>query len=98
MPGRHCLQHVEGFLAAHLTDNDTVRPHPECIFDELSLADLAAPFDIWWTGLKTSHMRLLQLQLGSILDRDQALLLRNEARQSIEKCRLAGASAAGNEN
>src|SRR4030095_9436522 len=96
--GRHCLQHVEGFLATHLTDNDTVGPHSECVFDQLSLPDLSAPLDIWWTGLKTPYMRLLQLQLGGILDGDQTLLCRNEARQGIEKRRLARARAASDEN
>src|SRR5262249_23252294 len=96
--GGHRLQHVEGFFAAHLTDDDAIGPHAQCIFNELALADLAAPLDIRWAGLQTPNMWLLQLQLGGVLDRDQTLLFGNEARKSIEERRLAGARATGNEN
>src|SRR5260221_10703225 len=36
--GVHCLQHVEGFIATTLTDDDTVRTHAQCILDQLALA------------------------------------------------------------
>src|SRR5262245_19314245 len=97
VPGGHRLQHVESFLAAHLADDDPVRSHSECILDELALANFAAPLDIWRTCLKSPNMRLLQLQLGGVLDRDQTLFLGNKARQSIEECCLAGARATRDE-
>jgi len=40
-------------------------------------------------------MRLLELQLGGVLDRDDALAIRDERRQDVEVRRLAGARAAG---
>ena len=44
-----------------------------------------------------ADMRLLQLQLGGVLDGDQALVLRDEGRQRVEHRRLAGAGAAGDD-
>src|SRR5262245_40942326 len=98
VPGRHRLQHVKGFFATYLTDDNAVGSHSECVFDEFSLANFAATFNIWRTGLKSPDMWLLQLQLGSILDRNQTLFFRNEARQGIEERCLSGPCATGDEN
>ncbi|MCY1419731.1 hypothetical protein D9M71_353270 [compost metagenome] len=43
-------------------------------------------------------MRLLQLQLGRVLDRDDALVMRNETGQHIEHGGLAAAGAAGDQH
>ena len=96
--GGHRLQHVEGFLAANLADDDAVRPHAQRVLDELALPDLAAALDAGRSRLQAAHVRLLQLQLGGVLDGDQALPVRDVAGQRIEECGLAAAGAAGNDD
>src|SRR5258708_27136630 len=41
---------------------------------------------------------MVDLQLGRVLDRDHALVVRDEAGDHVEGCRLAGTSAAGHED
>ena len=43
-------------------------------------------------------MRLLELELGRVLDRDDAVLERDEARQAVEKRRLARAGPSRDEH
>ena len=43
-------------------------------------------------------VRLLELELGRVLDRDDALVVRDERREAVEQRRLAGAGAAGDED
>ena len=70
MPGVHRLQHVERFRAAHLADDDAVGAHPQRVVDQVALGDLAAALQAARAGLQAHHMRLLQLQLGGVLDSD----------------------------
>ena len=49
-------------------------------------------------GLQPQHVLLVQLQLGRVLDGDDALVGRQELRQHVERRRLAGAGAAGDEH
>ena len=51
MPGVHRLQHVEGFAAADLTDNDAIGAHPQCIAHEFTLRDLTDTLDVGETRL-----------------------------------------------
>ena len=90
----HRLQHVERLGAAHLADDDAVRPHAQAVAHEVALGDLAFAFDVRRPRFEAHDVRLLQLQLGRVLDRDDALVLRDEARQHVEQRRLAGAGAA----
>ena len=46
MSGVHRLQHVEGLGAAHLADNDAIWTHAQRIAYELTLRDLADPFNV----------------------------------------------------
>ena len=92
--GVHGLQHVEGFLAAALAEDDALGPHAQRVLDQLALADFALAFDVRRPRLHARDMRLLQLQFGGVLDGDQALLLRDERRQRVEHRGLAGAGAA----
>ena len=78
MAGIHRLQHVECFFTATLTDNDPVRTHAQCVFDQFSLTDLSFSFDIWRPGFHAADMRLLKLKFGGILDGDQPLFMGNE--------------------
>ena len=53
-----------------------------------------APSMIRRARFQAHHVPLLQIQFGGILDRDDALLLRDEARERIQHGGLAGARAA----
>ncbi len=75
MAGAHGLEHVEGFLATHLADDDAIGPHAQRVLDQLALADLAVALDVGRTRLEAPDVWLLQLQLGRVLDGDQALLV-----------------------
>ncbi len=44
--GVHGLQHVEGFLAAALAEDDAVGPHAQRVLDQLALADFALALDV----------------------------------------------------
>src|ERR1019366_6413866 len=95
--GVHRLQHVEGFLAAALAEDDAVGPHAQRVLDQLALADFALALDIGRPRLHAADMRLLQLKLGGVFDGDQALFFRDEGGQRIEHGGLAGAGAARND-
>ena len=49
-------------------------------------------------GLEVDHVGLLELELGGVLDRDDALAVGDERRQHVEVGGLAGAGAAGHED
>ena len=95
--GVHRLQHVEGFLAADLADHDAIRPHTQGVDHELTLLDGALAFDVGRTGLETHDVLLVHLQFGRVLDRDDALLRRDEAGEHVEERRLTGAGAAADQ-
>ncbi len=80
--GIHRLQHVERFAAAHLADDDPIRAHAQRVLHQLALTDLAAALDVRRPGLHAGDVDLLQLQLGCVLDRDDAFSSIDVARQS----------------
>ncbi len=92
--GVHRLEHVERFFAADLADDDAVRTHTQRVDHQIALADGALAFDVGRPGLEAHHVTLPQLQLGRVFDRDDALVLADEAGQDVEQRRLAGAGAA----
>ena len=94
MAGVHGLQHVKGFLAAHLAYDDAVGPHAQGVDQQLALAYAALAFDVGRTALQPDHVLLLQLQLGRVLDGDDALAGGDESGKNIKQGGLAGASAA----
>ena len=49
-------------------------------------------------GLEVDHVGLLELELGGVLDRDDALAVGDEGREHVEVGRLAGAGTAGDED
>ena len=98
MAGVHRLQHVERFLAADLADDDAVGAHTQGVDQQLALPDGALAFDVRRPRLEAHHVLLVQLQFGRVLDRDDALALRDEAGQHVEERRLAGAGAAADQH
>src|SRR5579859_6488967 len=59
----HRLEHVEGFAAAHLADDDAVRPHTQGVAHQIALGDFAAALDAGRPRLQRDDVRLLQAQL-----------------------------------
>ena len=74
--GVHRLEHVERLAGADLADDDPVGPHAQRVLDQVALGDLALALDVRRPGLEPRDMLLLQLELGRILDRDDALARR----------------------
>ena len=97
MAGVHGLEHVEGFFAAALAEDDALGPHAQRVLDEIALADLALALDVGRARLHAGDVRLLQLQLRRVLDGDQALGVRDVGRQRVEHRGLARARAAGHD-
>ena len=96
--GIHRLQHVEGFFAADLADDDAVGPHAQAVDQQLPLADGAVSFHVGRPGLQADDILLLDLQFGRVLNGDQAFGLRDVLREHVEKGRFAGAGTAGNQD
>ena len=98
MAGVHRLQHVERFFAAALADDDAVGAHTQRVLQQIAHGDLAVAFEVGRARLEPDDMRLLQLQFGRVLDRDDALAAVDHARQRVEQRRLARAGAAGDQD
>ena len=96
--GIHRLQHVERFAGADLADDDPVGAHAQRVLDQFALGDLAPALDIRRPRLQPHDMLLLQLELGRVLDGDDALAIVDEGRHGIEHGRLAGTGTARNED
>ena len=96
--GVHRLQHVERLGAADLADQDSVRSHSQAVAKQLANRQLAFALDVGRTVLERDHVRVVDLQLGSVLDGDHALVVGDEARHHVQGGRLAGAGASGNED
>ena len=77
--GVHRLHHVEGFGATHLTDDDAVGAHTQGVAHQVALRHLALAFQAGRARLQAHDVALLQPQLRRVLDRDDALRVRNEA-------------------
>ena len=73
MAGVHGLEHVQHFVAADLADHDAVGAHAQRVAHQVALRDLAPALDVGRAGLEPHHVRLLQLELGRVLDGDDAL-------------------------
>ena len=87
----HGLKHVEGFTATTLADHDALWSHTERVDHESLDRDLAFAVDVLRPRLQPADVLLVQLKLGRVLDCDDAVLDRDEARQHVEEGRLPGA-------
>ena len=96
--GVHRLQHVERLAAAALADDDAVGPHAQRVAHEVADRVLALALHVRRARLERDDVRLLELQLGGVLDGDDALVVGDRRRQDVEQRRLARAGAAGDED
>ncbi len=87
----HRLEHVERLGAADLADDDAVGAHAQGVADELADPDLALALDVRRPRLERDDVALLELELGRVLDRHDALVARDEARERVQERRLARA-------
>ena len=89
--GIHRLQHVQGFAAAHLADDQTVRAHSDGVPDQLAEGH---HFLARWNALQATDVPLRQPEFGGFLDGDDPLVIRDAGRQGIEQGGLSAAGAA----
>src|SRR5262245_8540337 len=89
----HGLQHVQRFRSAALADDDSLGTHTQGVFHQIRRGDRAFAFDVWRPRFQSHDVLLLELQFGRVFDRDDALVIRNEARQRVKQRRFAGARA-----
>jgi len=87
--GVHGLEHRERLATTRLTDDDALRAHTKGVPDEVHDRDGALAFDVGGARLETDHVVLHELELGGVLDRDDALVLRDEAGKDVEERRLS---------
>src|SRR5205085_6908445 len=66
----------------------------QAVAQQLPDGQLALALDVWGTVLERDHVRVIDLQLGRVLDGDHALVVRDEARDDVEARGLTGARAA----
>ena len=76
----HRLEHVERLTAARLTDDDPVGSHAQGVAHEVTDGDRTLALEIGRPVLHAQHVHLVEPELGGILDRDDALVVRDEAR------------------
>ena len=92
--GVHRLEHVEGFGAANLANDDPVRTHPQRVAHERALIDLPAPLDIRRPRFERDDVILLELQFGRVLDGDDPFGVVDHTGERVEQGGLARAGAA----
>ena len=91
-------QQVERLGAADLADHDPVGPHPQRVAQQVANRHLPPALDAGRPALQPDHVRLLQAQLGRVLDRHHPLAGGDEAGERVEQRRLARAGAAADQD
>ena len=77
MTGIHGLQHIKRFFAPALAKDDSIRTHAERVSDQLTLTNFAFALDVRRSSFQSNDMRLLELKLGGVFNRDKAFEGRN---------------------
>ncbi len=85
----HGLQHVQGLGTANLTDEDPVGAHSQAVAKQLPDRELALALHVRWAVLERDDVGVVDLELGRVLDGDDALVVRDEACDHVERGRLA---------
>ena len=96
--GVHRLKHVQCLGSADLADDDAVGTHAKRVANELADCDLALAFDVLGPRLESEDVPLVEPQLGRVLDRDDAILVRDRRRHRVQQGRLTGTRAARDED
>ena len=98
MAGVHGGEEVETFRATDFAENDTVRTHTQGVLDEIADGDGALALKVRGAGFEWQPVRLLQAQLGRVLDSENALAWIDHLRQGVEHGRLTRTGAARNDD
>ncbi len=80
----HGLEHVECLTTTNLTNDDTVGAHTQSVTHQIAYRHLSLAFDVRRATLEREHVHLVEAELSSILHCDDALGVRDEARQHIQ--------------
>src|SRR5207249_6065131 len=83
---------------ADLADNDPVGAHAQSVPHELADPDLALAFDVRRTRFERDDVLLLELKLGRILDRDDALVTGDERGHRVQRGGLTRAGTTGDQH
>src|SRR5207244_12840947 len=94
----HGLQHVQGFFATDLTDDDSIGPHTKRVDDQVADTDCAVSFYVRRPGFHTGYVRLAQAQFSCAFNGHDALVFRNVGREHAEECSFTGARSASHED
>ena len=94
----HRLEHVHGLGASDLTHDDAVGAHTQGVAQKLADPDLAGALDVRRARLERDHVVLLELELGGVLDRHDALVSGDVGRHRVQQRRLTGTGTAGDED
>ena len=103
MSGVERLQKVERLRAAHLADEDPVRTMPQRRSHQVGDRHrrhrlFLAERRLRSSRLEPDEIRLVDPDLGRLLDQDDAVLRRDRLRDGVEERRLARARPAGDED
>ena len=96
--GVHRLEHVEGFAAAALSHDDPVGTHAQAVPDQVTNADLSLALDVGGASFQSKNVILVELELGGVFHSDDALLVRQVARQHVERGRLSRPGTTGDDD
>ena len=81
MTGIHRLKHIESLSSAYLTDDDALGSHTKRRLDKIADGDLSRTGGVCVTRLKADKIiDSRDLELGGVLDGDNALIARNIVR------------------
>src|SRR5688572_12071469 len=87
----HGLEHVQRLARTALADDDAIGPHPQRVTHEFADRDRTLAFDVRRARLERDDVLLAELELGGVLDRHDALVVRDERGEHVEGRGLAGA-------
>ena len=92
------LQQIEGLGAADLTDEDAIRPVPQCCAQEIGnrywrQRRLLYERRLRAAGLQPKDVRFVEVNLRRLLDQDDPISIGNVGREGIQKSRLPGAGS-----
>ena len=81
-----------------LADDDPVGPHTQGVSHQVGRVDPSLAFDVGRPRFEPQHVFLLELQFGRVLDRDDALIALDEARQRVEQRRFTATGASADDD
>src|SRR5262249_48595840 len=81
--GQHRLDQVQRLAAADLADDDAVGPHAQRVHEQVADGDLAVAVGPRRLGLEVDGVRLVELELGRVLDDDDALVVGDGGGQGV---------------